>query len=434
MSTVWVGPPRRPLVGSQRFPGDKSIAHRAVLLGALAEGAQEIVGLPRGADVRTSLAAVASLGAQVEDDDEVVTVRGAGSAFAASGPAVVDCANSGTTMRLLAGMLAGGSRPVILDGDASLRRRPMERVAAPLRAMGARIETTGGRPPMRVEPGPLRGVEWTMPVASAQVKSAILLAALRATGETVVREPLATRDHTERMLGAMGIDVRRTGDAVVVRGGRALRATRVELPGDPSSAAFFAVAAALVPGSRLVLRDVCVNPTRNAFVGILRRMGARVEERGRHERCGEPRADLEVHASRLRATEITAAEVPGVIDELPILAVAAACADGETRLGGAAELRAKESDRLEALGQLRALGVDVTIVSDGWIIRGAGERALRAARVSARGDHRIAMAFAVAALRAPGGVEIEDAAAADVSFPEFFEWLAALGPLVERRP
>jgi 3-phosphoshikimate 1-carboxyvinyltransferase len=434
MSTVWVGPSRRPLVGSQHFPGDKSIAHRAVLLGALAEGVQEIVGLPRGADVRTSLAAVASLGARVEEHDDVVRVRGAGRTFAASGPPVVDCANSGTTMRLLAGMLAGGSRPVTLDGDASLRRRPMERVAAPLRAMGAKIETTGGLPPMHIEPGALRGVEWTMPVASAQVKSAILLAALRARGETMIHEPLATRDHTERMLGAMGIDVRKTGDGVAVRGGQSLTATRVELPGDPSSAAFFAVAATVVPGSRLVLRDVCVNPTRNAFVAVLRRMGARVEQCGTHERCGEPRADLEVHASRLRATEITADEVPGVIDELPILAVAAACADGETRLSGAAELRAKESDRLEALGQLRELGVDVTILPDGWVIRGAGETALRSARVSARGDHRIAMAFAVAALRAPGGIEIEDAAAADVSFPEFFGWLAALGPLVERRP
>jgi len=434
MSVMWIGPPGRPLVGSQGFPGDKSIAHRAVLLGALAEGTQEIEGLPLGADVRASLAAVAALGARIEHHGDTVHVHGAGAAFGASGPAVVDCGNSGTTMRLLAGMLAGGSRPVTLDGDASLRRRPMERVAAPLRALGATVETTAGRPPLRIAPGRLHAIEWTLPVPSAQVKSAILLAGLRASGETVVHEPLATRDHTERMLGAMGVVVRRQGNTVAVRGGQSPCATRIELPGDPSSAAFFAVAAALVPGSRLVLREVCVNPTRTGFVAILRRMGARVEQGDAREVCGEPRADLEVHGSRLRATAITGDEVPGVIDELPILAVAAACADGETRLTGAAELRTKESDRLEALGQLRGLGVDVTILPDGLVIRGVGDAALRSARLSARGDHRIAMAFAVAALRAPGGIEIEDAAAADVSFPEFFEWLAALGPRVERRP
>jgi 3-phosphoshikimate 1-carboxyvinyltransferase len=433
MTTVRVGPARGPLVGELVFPGDKSIAHRAVLLGALAEGTQVIEGLPRGADVRASLAAVAVLGAQVEDRGDTVCVRGAGAAFGATGPAVVDCANSGTTMRLLAGMLAAGSRPVVLDGDESLRRRPMERVAAPLRALGAVVETTGGRPPLRIEPGRLRGIDWTLPVASAQVKSAMLLAALRAVGETVVREPQASRDHTERMLGAMGVQVERRGTAVAVRGGQVLRATHLSLPGDPSSAAFFAVAAALVPGSRLVLRDLCANPTRDGFVRILQRMGAHLERGAEREVCGEPRADLQASGSRLTATAIGAGEVPGAVDELPILAVAAACAEGETRISGAEELRVKESDRLEALGQLRGLGVDLTILPDGLVIRGTAHPALRAGRVSAHGDHRIAMAFAVLALRVPGGLEIEDAGAVDVSFPGFFERLAALGALVEQR-
>jgi 3-phosphoshikimate 1-carboxyvinyltransferase len=308
----------------------------------------------------------------------------------------------------------------------------MERVAAPLRAFGAVVDTTAGRPPVRIVPGPLRAIDWTLPVASAQVKSAILLAALRATGETVVREPQPSRDHTERMLQAMGVEVERRGTAVGVRGGQVLHATRISLPGDPSSAAFFAVAAALVPGSRLVLRDLCVNPTRDGFVRILRRMGADVEQSGEREACGEPRADLRVGASRLGATLIGADEVPGAVDELPILAVAAACAEGETRITGAEELRVKESDRLEALGQLRALGVDVTILPDGLVIRGAAQPALRAARVSARGDHRIAMAFAILALRVPGGIEIEDAGAVDVSFPGFFERLAGLGARVEQ--
>ena len=433
MTTVRVSPTSQPLVGELEFPGDKSIAHRAVLLGALAEGTQVIEGLPRGADVRASLAAVAALGADVEERGGATCVRGAGAAFGSSGPAVVDCANSGTTMRLLAGMLAGGTRAIVLDGDPSLRRRPMERVAAPLRALGAVVETTAGCPPVRITPGRLRGIEWTLPVASAQVKSAILLAALRASGETVVREPHATRDHTERMLGAMGVEVDRRGAAVAVRGGQGLRATHLSLPGDPSSAAFFAVAAALVPGSRLVLRDLCLNPTRDGFVRILRRMGADIERRGEREACGEPRADLQVSAGPLVGTAIGADEVPAAVDELPILAVAAACAAGETSITGAEELRVKESDRLEALGQLSALGVDVTVRPDGLLIRGAAPGALRSARVSAHGDHRIAMAFAVLALRVPGGIEIEDAGAVDVSFPGFFDRLAGLGARVEQQ-
>jgi 3-phosphoshikimate 1-carboxyvinyltransferase len=417
--------------GTIELPGDKSIAHRAVLLGAISDGLQRITGLPHGADVRASLAAVASLGARVEEEGADTIVHGVGRGFGASGPELIDCANSGTTMRLLAGMLAGGNRPVVLDGDASLRRRPMERVAAPLRALGAGIETTNGRPPIRIRPAALRGVEWTLPVASAQVKSAILLAGLSADGVTVVREPAATRDHTERMLEAMGVPVERRGGAIVVHGPQSLRATSLSLPGDPSSAAFFAVAAAIVPGSELLLNDVCVNPTRTGFVHILRRMGVTIEYVHRRVVCGEPRADLRVSAGGLHAAAIGEDEVPGAVDELPILAIAAACADGQSTISGAAELRVKESDRLDALGQLAALGVGVSVLPDGMSIRGVGSAALGGGRVSARGDHRIAMAFAIAGLRAPEGVEIEDAGAVDVSFPGFFDRLAALGARVE---
>jgi 3-phosphoshikimate 1-carboxyvinyltransferase len=429
---VRVRPPGRPLAGELTVPGDKSIAHRAVLFGAIADGVQVVRGAPSGADVRASIRVVGELGAGVEERGDTLRITGAGDRFGAVGPETIDCANSGTTMRLLAGILAGGSRPVVLDGDASLRQRPMERVAAPLRAMGAAVTPTAGRPPMRVEPGPLAGIDWTMPVASAQVKSAILLAALRARGETVVREPLPTRDHTERMLGAMGIAVEARAGSVRLVGPARLQATTIALPGDPSSAAFFAVAAAIVPGSRLVVRDVCVNPTRDGFVRVLRRMGGRLDLQRSREVAGEPCADLAVGSADLRATTVAAHEVPAAVDELPILAVAAAFADGETRIEGAGELRVKESDRLDALGQLALLGVDLDVLPEGLVIRGRAGARLRGARVSARGDHRIAMAFAVAALRVPDGIEIEDAGAVDVSFPGFFERLAALGATVER--
>jgi len=268
-------------------------------------------------------------------------------------------------------------------------------------------------------------------VASAQVKSAVLLAGLRARGVTRVREPAASRDHTERLLGEMGVAVTCAGTTVSVAGGQRLRAVEVPLPGDVSSAAFLAVAALLVPGSELVLKDVGVNPTRVGALRILARMGATIEERNRRELAREPRADLVVRAARLRGVVIAPEEVPAAIDELPVLAVAAAQAAGETRITGAAELRVKESDRLAALGQLAALGVDVTVLPDGLLIHGTGGRPLRAGRIDPRGDHRIAMAFAVAGLVAEGGVEIGDPACVDVSFPGFFDALATLGAAVE---
>jgi 3-phosphoshikimate 1-carboxyvinyltransferase len=293
--------------------------------------------------------------------------------------------------------------------------------------MGARVTTTDGRPPVSVEGATLAAADWTLPVASAQVKSAILLAGLRARGTTRVREPLASRDHTERMLGHMGVSIGRARDVITLTGGQRVRAAEIPLPGDPSSAAFLAVAALLVPGSTVRVRDVGLNPTRTGALEILRRMGADiVVERARTE-AGEPRGDLVVHASRLHGTIIAPEEVPAAIDELPVLVVAAALAEGETQVTGAAELRLKESDRLAALEQLARLGVHVTSRPDGLLVRGSAGRQLRGARIDTAGDHRIAMAFAVAGLCAEGGVEIDDGECVGVSFPGFFERLAALG-------
>jgi 3-phosphoshikimate 1-carboxyvinyltransferase len=367
----------------------------------------------------------------VERAGDACEVRGCGAGLGRAHTVQVDCANSGTTMRLVAGLAAGGPGAVVLDGDASLRRRPMERVAAPLRAMGARIETTAGHAPLTVEGRPLRGIDWTPPVASAQVKSAILLAGLRAAGRTTVHEPLPTRDHTERLLAHLGARTERTAGAVAVEGGQRLRARPVPLPGDPSSAAFLVVAALLVPGSEVVVRDVGVNPTRIGFLAILARMGGAVEVVGTREVAGEPRADLRVRAAPLRATTVSPEEVPAAIDELPVLCVAAALATGTTEIRGAGELRVKESDRIAALAQLERLGVGVRTMPDGLVVEGRGGRALRGGRVDPRGDHRIAMAFAVAGLVADGGVEIVDPQCVDVSFPGFFTCLGELGARVE---
>ncbi|MFN8543348.1 MAG: 3-phosphoshikimate 1-carboxyvinyltransferase [Candidatus Binatia bacterium] len=427
-----VGPPRGALAGTTTVPGDKSIGHRALLLGALAEGRTLIRGFPGGADVLSTLGAIRALGARAEHAGDVVVVDGAGLGLGAGQTrSAIDCGNSGTTMRLGAGLVAGAPAVVTLDGDASLRRRPMERVAEPLRRMGARIETSDGHAPVTVHGGGLVGIAYALPVASAQVKSAVLLAGLRARGTTRVTEPLASRDHTERMLAWFGVPVGREGTSVTIEGGRRLAGREVPLPGDPSSAAFLIVAAAIVAGAEVQVTDVGMNPTRTGALAILRRMGVALDVRNPRDVAGEPRADLVVRGGRLRGTVIAAEEIPAAIDELPILAVAAAVAEGTTTVSGAAELRVKESDRIAALEQLRVLGVPVTARPDGLVIEGSGGRLLRAGRVDAHGDHRIAMAFAVAGLVADGGVEIADPACVDVSFPGFFTRLAGLGASVE---
>lgn len=420
-----------PLRGDVTVPGDKSIGHRALLLGALADGVSTVRGFSGGGDVRATLEAVQRLGASVAWRDQTVQVTGAGLELGEGRTTELDCANSGTTMRLGMGVVAGASGACVLDGDPSLRRRPMERVAEPLRAMGAGIETSDGRPPVRVRGGGLAGISWTLPVASAQVKSAILLAGLRARGITRVREPLASRDHTERLLAHMGVTLERAGDVVGIAGGQRLRAADIPLPGDPSSAVFLVVAALVCPGSEVRVRDVGLNPTRTGALDVLRRMGANIRTERERVEAGEPRGDVIVRAGPLTGTTIDPAEVPAAIDELPILAVAGALATGETRIRGAAELRVKESDRVAALEQLRLLGVPVHTHADGLVVEGLGGRALRGGRIEARGDHRIAMAFAVAGLRADAGVEIVDPECVGVSFPGFFEALATLGARVE---
>ncbi len=431
MTGVCVAPPAAPLRGDVTVPGDKSIGHRALLCGALADGTTVIRGFSGGADVRATLEAVQRLGAAALRAGDTVQVVGAGLALGAGRDTTLDCANSGTTMRLGMGVVAGAAGHCALDGDASLRRRPMERVAEPLRAMGARIDTTAGRPPVRVRGGELAAIDWTLPVASAQVKSAVLLAGLRARGTTRVREPLASRDHTERLLAHMGAVVGHDGDAISIAGAQRLRATDIAVPGDPSSAAFLVVAAVVVAGSELRIRDVGLNPTRTGVLEILRRMGADITTERVRDEAGEPRGDLVVRGSRLRGTTIVPAEVPAAIDELPVLAVAAALAEGETRITGAAELRVKESDRLRALEQLRTLGVAVEALGDGLVIAGTGDGGLASGRIACGGDHRIAMAFAVAGLRAAGGVALDDPACVAVSYPEFFAELRRLGARVE---
>jgi len=307
----------------------------------------------------------------------------------------------------------------------------MARVVDPLRRMGAAVSDTSGCLPLAIQGAALKGIDYELPVASAQVKSAILLAGLGARGTTRVREPLASRDHTERLLAHLGVRLARAAGSIEIEGAQRPRGAAVALPGDVSSAAFLVVAALVVPGSELRLADVGVNPTRTGVLAILRRMGAPIEVVDTHDVAGEPRAELRVRAARLHGTTVAPAEVPGAIDELPILCVAAALAEGETRITGAGELRVKESDRIAALEQLRTLGVAITASADGLVIRGTGGRRLRAGRVESHGDHRIAMAFGVAGLVADGGVEVGDAGAAEVSFPGFFARLAELGAAVE---
>lgn len=422
-----------PLAGRTTVPGDKSIAHRTLLLGALANGTSSIRGFPGGADVRATLAAMRALRAEIEwTGGDLVRVVGRGLGLGDGVDAALDCGNSGTTMRLATGLVAAAPGRRTLDGDASLRRRPMERVAAPLRRMGARIDTTAGRAPVVIDGAALRGVDCTLEVASAQVKSALLLAGLRAAGTTRVVEPLATRDHTERMLQAMGVPVAVDGLAVAVTGGHTLAPLDLTLPGDPSSAAFLVVAALLVPGSRLRIDGVGTNPRRTGAFAILERMGARITLEATRDEAGEPCGAIVVEHGALRGTTVGPDEIPGAIDELPILAVAAAFAEGETRVTGASELRVKESDRIAALEQLAPLGVAFEPTSDGFVVRGRPDATIARGTIATHGDHRIAMAFAIAGLRSPDGVTIDDPACADVSFPGFFDRLSTLGAAVDR--
>jgi 3-phosphoshikimate 1-carboxyvinyltransferase len=420
--TVTLGPVNHLGSEAPHIPGDKSISHRAVIFAAMAEGESRVTNLAPGEDVASSLRCVAALGAHVERDGGSVRIRGGAWRSPAS---VLDCGNSGTTMRLLMGALAGREIDAVLDGDASLRRRPMRRVADPLHELGAEIDTTDGTAPVHVRGHrPLHGAGIQLRVASAQLASALTLAATGARGRTTIAGAGNARDHTTKMLPHFGVEVRREGDAIVVDGPQTFHAADFHVPGDPSAASFWLAVAAIVPGSRIVVRDVNLNPTRLGFVDALRRMGAGVEIAVESERP-EPFGRIELSARPLAAIAVEAADVPAILDELPLLGIVAAYADGTTSVRGARELRVKESDRIAVLATgLRALGGTIEEFDDGFDVRGG--TALRGARVASGGDHRLAMAFAVAALGASAPVTIEGADCVAISHPAFFADLEAL--------
>lgn len=418
--------------GHVAVPGDKSISHRAVLLGALSEEDTHVRGFGRAGDTESTIAAVRMLGADVSElgHDELVVRK---ARLSRSESHTVDCGNSGTLMRLLAGILVGqtgqsGQSVQVckteLVGDESLTSRPMERVAEPLRRMGGDIETTDGHPPVIIRPAKsLHGIEYELPVASAQVKSALLLAGLGAEGATTVVEPAPTRDHTELMLQSAGVRVRRRPTSVTVEPASTLQLAEVDVPGDFSSAAPLLAAAALVPGSDLTIHDVGLNPRRIGFLDVLERMGARVAVFNRRKAGREPMGDVQIEQAELVAVEVGAQEVPLLVDELPLVALLASHARGTSVVGGAAELRVKETDRIDAVtAALRACGGRIRERDDGWEITGVPTR-LKGGRVDARGDHRIAMLGAIAGLASREGVDVLGAETVAISFPGFFELL-----------
>jgi 3-phosphoshikimate 1-carboxyvinyltransferase len=418
--------PAAALVGHIAVPGDKSISHRALMVGAVAEGETLVRGFGRSADTESTMAAVRALGVTVHDEDvDTVRVVGDGLRGLLQPREPIDCGNSGTTLRLLAGLLAGQSGRFELTGDESLRGRPVDRVAQPLAEMGAQVETAGGKPPLVVEGGTLKAIRYELPVASAQVKSCVLHAGLYAEGRTTVVEPLPTRDHTELMLAAAGARVTRGSRQVSIAPAERLQLPEVEVPGDFSSAAPFIVAATLLPGSELTVHDVGLNPRRTGLLDVLGRMGARITVLNRRRTgAGEPIGNLEVQSAELVATTVRAAEVPLLIDELPLFALAAARARGESRVQGAQELRVKETDRLETVTtSLRALGIRIRESHDGFGVRGVPTRPTKGGGMASGGDHRIAMLGAVAGLLSREGVELQGAEAVAVSFPGFFELL-----------
>jgi 3-phosphoshikimate 1-carboxyvinyltransferase len=418
------------LVAHVAVPGDKSISHRAVLIGAVCDGETRISGFGRSGDTEATIAAVRALGIEVvEDDVDVLRVLGDGLEGLRQPDTAIDCGNAGTLMRLGAGLLAGreGGRFELI-GDDSLSARPMERVAEPLRRMGARVETTDGHAPLVIEGAALQAIDYELPVASAQVKSAVLLAGLCAEGATTVVEPMPTRDHTERLLERAGARVTRRPTSVTVERTTRLQLSEIEIPGDISSAAPFLVAAAIVPGSAVTVHGVGLNPRRAGLLDVLERMGARVAIYNRRPIGGEPAGDVELRASELVGATVSAAEVPMLVDELPLLAVAACHARGDTVVHGASELRYKESNRLDAIvEELRRIGGHARATSDGFRIKGVPAR-LRGGVVESRGDHRLAMLGAVAGVASREGVELRGAEAVETSFPGFYDVLEQVAP------
>lgn len=431
----WISAPvAAPLRGDVRVPGDKSISHRAVMFAALADGTSRIRGFLEGEDTRATARIFAQMGVRIEapaPGERIV--HGVGLHGLHAPDEVLDCGNSGTAMRLLAGLLAGQAFDTTLTGDASLSQRPMRRVTEPLARMGAVIATgEGGVPPLRVHGGKaLQGIEYTLPVASAQVKSALLLAGLYARGETVVVEPRPTRDYTERMLAACGWPIEFSPGRAALSGGHSLRAIDIDVPADFSSAAFFIVAATLVPGSEVCLRGIGMNPRRIGLLHVLRAMGADIAEENARTAGGESVADLVMRHAPLRGSEVPVEQVADMIDEFPILFVAAACAEGTTAIRGAAELRVKESDRIAVMAAgLRRLGVQIEETPDGAVIKGGR---LTGGKVDSHGDHRCAMSFAVAGAVATGDVTITDCANVATSFPGFAGLARGCGLAIDQR-
>ncbi len=409
------------LEGGIQMPGDKSISHRYAMLGAIAAGPTEINFFASSADCQSTLNCLGKLGVKIDRKGSVVNIQGVGLHGLKAPSERLDAGNSGSTIRMLSGILAGQSFKSVMFGDASLSKRPMKRVIAPLTQMGAKITSAeGGLPPLEIEGGALKPIRYELPVASAQVKSAVLLAGLFAEGETEVVEPAATRDHTEIALEQMGADIGRHHRTIAVRGGAPLEGKKFYVPGDISSAAFFMVAGMLVPESNLAIHNVGLNPTRTAILDVLATMGGRVKVINVEMLNGELLGDLHVEPGKMRGGEIPVEMVPGLIDELPILSVFGTQTENGLTYHGAAELRVKESDRIAVVAEnLKRMGAEVEEFPDGLSV--AGKQKLRGAEIDTYGDHRIAMAFAVAGLVAEGTTIIKDSGCVDVSFPEFFE-------------
>ena len=425
-SVTYIASPASALTGSFRVPGDKSISHRSIMLGSLAEGTTEVTGFLEGEDSLATLQAFRDMGVVIEGPHRGrVTIHGVGLHGLQPPPGPLYLGNSGTSMRLLAGLMAGQTFDVEMSGDASLSKRPMGRVADPLRLMGAVVDTAeAGRPPIKVHgAGKLKGIHYDLPMASAQVKSCVLLAGLYADGQTSVTEPAPTRDHTERMLKGFGYNVSVEGNKVTIQSGGKLTATSIDVPADISSAAFFMVGASIAEGSDITLEHVGINPTREGIINILRAMGGNIEVLNQREVGGEPVADIRVRSARLKGIHIPEDQVPLAIDEFPALFIAAACAEGETVLTGAEELRVKESDRIQVMiDGLTALGVQAVGTPDGAVIQGLGHNGLLGGgEVVSHGDHRIAMSFSMASLRASSAITILDCANVATSFPGFVD-------------
>lgn len=415
------------LRGTVRVPGDKSISHRSVMFGAIANGRTEISGFLQGADCLSTISCFRRMGIDIENDGDTVTVNGRGLHGLCAPDAVLDVGNSGTTTRLISGILAGQSFTSRLDGDASIRRRPMDRIIKPLRLMGADIQGHDGSSfaPLTVNGGSLHGIDYTSPVASAQIKSCVLLAGLYADTPTSVTEPSLSRNHTELMLSSFGAEISSDGCTASVKPASELYGQKISVPGDISSAAYFIAAGLIVPDSEILIENVGINPTRDGIIKVCLAMGGNIELLNKRTQGGEPVADLLVRSSSLHGTVVEGGIIPTLIDEIPVIAVLAAYAEGETVIKDAAELKVKESDRISVVtGNLALMGADAVPTDDGMIIRGG--RSLHGARLESFMDHRIAMSFTIAALGAEGTTSIGDAQLAEISYPSYYSDLEAL--------